>query len=257
MKIEEVKEKTVTPSEGRPEQPQRVLIVEDDGSVSAGLERALDLEGYRVESVDLGAKAVARLVDTKFDLVVLDIGLPDIDGFEVLRRLRSKGHSGPVLVLTARDAVGDRVRGLDLGTDDYMCKPFALPEVVARIRALIRRSHQAVDPRTTHGPLEIDQAGQRAFLSGAPLDLARREWTVLKILLERVDKVVSKEAFVAALTGGDSDLSSNAIEVYVSRLRSKLEPSGIRIRTVRGFGYMLEEFQDFGVGNAPPQYAKA
>ena len=230
----------------RTEGPLRLLIVEDDGSLAAGLARALGLEGYAVEHLDTGETALARIAETGFDIVVLDIGLPGIDGFEVLRRLRLAGHAMPVLVLTARDAVGDRVRGLDLGADDYMTKPFALPELAARVRALIRRGQADAGPRTTHGPLELDRAGRRAFLQGAPLELAAREWAVLQILLEKVEKVVSKESFIESLTNWEEDLSANAIEVYISRLRAKLEPAGIRIRTVRGFGYMLEEFQNKG-----------
>ena len=222
----------------------RILIVEDDGSLAAGLARALGLEGHAVEHLDSGETALARVGETAFDLIVLDIGLPGIDGFEVLRRLRLAGHSMPVLVLTARDAVGDRVHGLDLGADDYMTKPFALPELAARVRALIRRGQADAGPRTSHGPLELDRAGRRAYLAGAPLELAAREWAVLQILLEKVEKVVSKEWFIESLTSWEEDLSSNAIEVYISRLRAKLEPAGIRIRTVRGFGYMLEEFRE-------------
>ena len=225
------------------ENPARLLIVEDDGSLAAGLARALVLEGHATEHLETGEAALERIAEEPFDLVVLDIGLPGIDGFEVLRRLRLAGHAMPVLVLTARDAVGDRVHGLDLGADDYMTKPFALPELAARVRALIRRGQADSGPRTIHGPLELDRAGRRAFLQGAPLELAAREWAVLQILLEKVEKVVSKEAFIESLTNWEEDLSANAIEVYISRLRAKLEPAGIRIRTVRGFGYMLEEYQ--------------
>lgn len=231
------------PPTGEPVQA-RLLIVEDDGSLAAGLARALGLEGFLVEHFDAGEAALARVAEVAFDLVLLDIGLPGIDGYEVLRRMRLGGHEMPVLVLTARDAVGDRVRGLDLGADDYMTKPFALPELAARVRALIRRGQAGRAPRTTHGPLEVDRAGRRAYLAGAPLELAAREWAVLQILLEKVEKVVSKEAFIESLTNWEADLSANAIEVYISRLRTKLEPAGVRIRTVRGFGYMLEEFRD-------------
>jgi two-component system OmpR family response regulator len=227
-----------------PEGQARLLIVEDDGSLAAGLERALGLEGHWVEHLYSGETALARISETGFDLVVLDIGLPGMDGFEVLRRLRLAGHSMPVLVLTARDAVGDRVHGLDLGADDYMTKPFALPELAARVRALIRRGQADMGPRTSHGPLELDRAGRRAYLAGDPLELAAREWAVLQILLEKVEKVVSKDSFIESLTNWEEDLSANAIEVYISRLRAKLEPAGIRIRTVRGFGYMLEEFRE-------------
>ncbi len=211
-------------------QPSRLLLVEDDGSLAAGVARALGLEGHAVEHLASGEMALARIAEISFEVVILDIGLPGIDGFEVLRRMRLAGHAMPVLVLTARDAVGDRVHGLDLGADDYMTKPFALPELAARVRALIRRGQAGAGPRTSHGPLE----------------LAAREWAVLQILLEKVEKVVSKESFIESLTNWEEDLSSNAIEVYISRLRAKLEHAGIRIRTVRGFGYMLEEFREGG-----------
>ena len=150
----------------------------------------------------------------------------------------------PVLMLTARDAIGDRVRGLDLGADDYMIKPFALPELAARVRALVRRAMTRSAPRLVHGPLALDLAGRRAYIGGDAFDLAGREWEVLVLLLERVEKVVSKDAFIGALTGFDDELTPNAIEVYISRLRAKLDPAGIRIRTVRGFGYMLEEYHE-------------
>jgi len=171
-----------------------------------------------------------------------------MDGFEVLRRLRAareeKGAPVPVLVLTARDAIDDRVRGLDLGADDYMVKPFAMPELTARVRALLRRSQAHAGPRVVHGPLTLDTVARRATLRGEPLELAAREWAVLEVLLAKVEKIVSKEAIIQAVAGWGDELSPNAIEVYVSRLRSKLEPAGVRIRTVRGFGYMLEEYQD-------------
>src|SRR4051812_28174535 len=232
---------SATPAfEGR--QPH-LLIVEDDGSLAAGLSRSLGLEGYKVEHLETGETALARMAELSFDLLVLDIGLPGIDGFEVLRRLRLNGHAMPVLVLTARDTVGDRVHGLDLGADDYMAKPFAMPELAARVRALIRRSQAQTGPRITHGPLTLDTVARRAYLSNEPLELAAREWAVLEVLLGKVEKIVSKESIIQAVAGWDEELSPNAIEVYISRLRSKLERAGVRIRTVRGFGYMLEEFK--------------
>ena len=161
----------------------------------------------------------------------------------MLRRFRAADKPMPVLVLTARDAVEDRVRGLDLGADDYMVKPFAMPELTARVRALLRRSQSHGGPRIVHGPLALDTVARRAYLKNEPLELAAREWAVLEVLLAKVEKIVSKEAIIQAVAGWGDDLSPNAIEVYVSRLRSKLEPAGIKIRTVRGFGYMLEEFK--------------
>jgi two-component system, OmpR family, response regulator len=227
----------------------RLLIIEDDAPLASGLRRMLEAEGHAVDVTDRGEDAVLAAAHERFDLVILDIGLPRMDGFEVLRRLRSaaSAHSEPpmpVLVLTARDAVEDRVRGLDLGADDYMVKPFALPELTARVRALLRRSQAHGGPRILHGPLALDTVARRAFLRGEPLELAAREWAVLEVLLAKVEKIVSKEAIIQAVAGWGDELSPNAIEVYVSRLRAKLEPAGIRIRTVRGFGYMLEEFRE-------------
>src|SRR5688572_20413858 len=227
----------------------RLLIIEDDAPLASGLRRMLEAEGHAVDVTARGEDAVLAAAHERFDLVILDIGLPRMDGFEVLRRLRA-GASGnseppmPVLVLTARDAVEDRVRGLDLGADDYMVKPFALPELTARVRALLRRSQAHGGPRILHGPLALDTVARRAFLRGEPLELAAREWAVLEVLLAKVEKIVSKEAIIQAVAGWGDELSPNAIEVYVSRLRAKLEPAGIRIRTVRGFGYILEEFRD-------------
>ena len=232
------------PSRPRELQKLRVLIVEDDGSVSSGLASGLAPEGYEVEQCADGESALGRLAASGFELVVLDIGLPGIDGYEVLRRLRLQGRAMPVLVLTARDAVDDRIRGLDLGADDYMTKPFSIPELAARVRALLRRGQVQTGARITHGPLEVDGAARRAFLDGAPLDLAAREWSVLQILIGKVEKVVSKESIIQSISPWQDELSENAIEVYVSRLRAKLDPAGIRIRTVRGFGYMLEEYRE-------------
>jgi two-component system, OmpR family, response regulator len=229
---------------GSADLPQmRLLIVEDDAPLASGLRRILEAEGHAVDVTERGEDAMLAASHERFDLVILDVGLAQMDGFEVLRRLRAAGKSGPtpVLVLTARDAVDDRVRGLDLGADDYMVKPFAIPELTARVRALLRRSQAHGGPRIVHGPLVLDTVARRAFLRGEPLELAAREWAVLEVLLAKVEKIVSKEAIIQAVSGWGDDLSPNAIEVYVSRLRAKLEPAGIKIRTVRGFGYMLEE----------------
>ena len=215
----------------------RILIVEDDASLASGVSRILEAEGYAVDMTSRGEEAVEAAKRERFDLVILDIGLPGMDGFEALRRLRGAEHRVPVLVLTARDTVSDRVHGLDLGADDYMAKPFAMPELTARVRALIRRSRAQTGPRVTHGPLMLDTVARRAYLAGEPLELAAREWAVLEVLLGRVEKIVSKESIIQAVAGWDEELSPNAIEVYISRLRSKLERAGIRIRTVRGERY--------------------
>ena len=235
----------------------RLLIVEDDAPLASGLQRILEAEGHAVDVTPRGEEAVLAAAQEKFDLVILDIGLPHMDGFEVLRRLRGgaggKVGATPVLVLTARDAVDERVRGLDLGADDYMVKPFAMPELTARVRALLRRSQAHGGPRIVHGPLALDTVARRAFLRNEPLELAAREWAVLEVLIARVEKIVSKEAIIQAMASWGEELSPNAIEVYVSRLRAKLEPAGIRIRTVRGFGYMLEEYKEMGVAPVAPQ----
>jgi two-component system OmpR family response regulator len=219
----------------------RIMIVEDDAALARGVARILESEGYAVDVVARGEQAILAAEQERFDLVILDVGLPGMDGFEVLRRLRAQAQRVPVLLLTARDAVDDRVHGLDLGADDYVAKPFAVPELAARVRALIRRSQAQAGPKVEHGPLLLDTVARRAFLNGEPLELAGREWAVLEVLLAKVERVVSKEAIIQAVANWGEELSLNAIEVYVSRLRAKLEPAGIRIRTVRGFGYMLEE----------------
>ena len=220
-----------------------VLLVEDDVSLSDGIARILLSAGLAVDARTTGVEALEATRQGRFDLVLLDIGLPGIDGYEVLRRLRAAEDSTPVLVLSARDQIGDRVHGLDLGADDYLAKPFAMAELGARIRALLRRAQIQASPRITHGPLTMDRSARRTYLSGERLELTAREWAVLEILLQKAEKIVSKESIIHHVASWDDHLSTNAIEVYISRLRAKLEPAGIRIRTVRGFGYMLEPFR--------------
>ena len=220
-----------------------VLLVEDDVSLSDGIARILLGAGHAVEARATGSDALEATRSRRFDLMLLDIGLPGIDGYEVLRRLRSEQDATPVLVLTARDHINERVYGLDLGADDYLAKPFAMAELGARVRALLRRAQMRSSPRITHGPLSMDKAARRAYLAGEQLDLAAREWAVLEVLLQKVEKIVSKDSIINWVAGWDGELSPNAVEVYISRLRAKLEPAGIHIRTVRGFGYMLEEFR--------------
>ncbi len=221
----------------------RILIVEDDRALADGISAALRNDGYTVDVLDRGELAIAAIERESSDLLILDIGLPGIDGFEALRRVRAAGHGIPVLLLTARDALEDRVHGLETGADDYLVKPFAILELSARVRALVRRGRLLKGPRLTHGPLVLDQQSRRATLNETPLELAAREWSVLEILMMQVERVVSKRAIIQSVAGWDEELSHNAIEVYVSRLRAKLEPAGICIRTVRGLGYMLEEMK--------------
>lgn len=218
----------------------RILIVEDDPTLADGLMRSLKQSGYAVDHAANGEKANTMLQDAVYDLAILDLGLPRLDGTEVLRRLRLRGGRTPVLVLTARDAVEDRVRGLDLGADDYLTKPFNLVELEARMRALIRRGQLGTNTSLACGRLMLDTSGRRAWCDDKAMDLSARELGVLEVLLLRQGKVVSKEQIMEALCNWDEDLGDNAIEVYIHRLRKKLEASGTRIRTIRGLGYLLE-----------------
>jgi two-component system OmpR family response regulator len=219
----------------------RILVAEDDPGLAEGIAAYLRPLGHAVEVARHGADADAMLAGEQFELALVDIGLPRMDGFEVVRRMRARGQTTPAIVITARDALDDRVHGLDIGADDYLVKPFELAELAARIRAVVRRGQTAHSPRLVHGPLVLDTESRRALLRGEPLDLTAREWAVLEVLLKRAEKVVSKEDILQAISTWEDDLTPNAIEVYVSRLRTKLEPANIRIRTVRGFGYRLEE----------------
>ncbi len=218
----------------------RVLIVEDDELLAAGLMRVLEQSGYAVDRAGNGEQADAMLSVDNYDLVVLDIGLPGIDGFAVLKRLRSRNQSCPVMILTARDDVADKVRGLDSGADDYLVKPFALNEFEARLRALVRRSSLVNTSQLACGDLMLDTVARRAWVGDAELSLTAREWSVLEYLLLRQGQVLSKEKILQAVCNWDENISPNAIEVYMSRLRVKLEPAGVNIRTIRGFGYLLE-----------------
>ncbi len=219
----------------------RVLIVEDDPLLGDGLSRSLTQADYAVDLVTDGGAADAVLATQAYDLVILDLGLPKLDGFEVLKRLRRRASATPVLVLTARDTLDDRVKGLDLGADDYLTKPFELPELEARVRALIRRGQSGGASLLAHGPLVLDTAGRRAVLGGTPLDLSARELGVLEVLMLRSGRVVGKDQLAEQLYNFDADVGANAIEVYVHRMRKKLEPAGIRIRTIRGLGYLLDK----------------
>lgn len=222
----------------------RILVVEDDPVLSAALARALTQAAYAVDMVHNGEDANRALSSADYDLVVLDIGLPGADGLSVLRRMRDKRVHVPVLILTARDTLEDRVEGLDLGADDYMTKPFDLPEFEARVRALIRRGHYNSGGDLIHGGLRLDSAARRLFHGDKPIELSARELTVIELLLSRQGRVVSKEQMIDRLFGWGDDVGSNAIEVYVHRVRKKLEPHGVDIRTVRGMGYLLERVDE-------------
>ena len=218
----------------------RILIVEDDLILADGLKNSLVQSGYAVDCVNGGLDADGILAYQSFDLVVLDLGLPKLGGFEVLKRLRARGSKSPVLILTANDDVENRVKGLDLGADDYLSKPFVLAELEARVRAIIRRGQAGGSAIISIGQLQLDTVNHAATFENANLNLSARELAVLEILMLKTGKVVNKEQMLEKLCNFDADISDNALEVYLHRLRKKLEHTNINIRTIRGLGYLLE-----------------
>ena len=228
----------------------RILIAEDDSILADGLTRSLRTNGYAVDAVSDGVAADSALIAQEFDLLILDIGLPKMTGYDVLSRLRARNSRLPVLILTAADSIDQRVKGLDLGADDYMAKPFSLSELEARVRALARRGAGGGSTILRHGRLVFDQTGRVALVDDQTLELSAREVSLLEILLTRSGRMVSKHQIVDHLCEWGEEVSSNAIEVYVHRLRKKIEPSGVKIATVRGLGYCLE--RDTGVQSTQP-----
>lgn len=220
----------------------RILIAEDDQVLADGLLRSLRGSGAVVSHVANGSEAdTALMTSSEFDLLILDLGLPKMHGLEVLKKLRGRGDALPVLILTAADSVEERVQGLDYGADDYMAKPFALSELEARVRALTRRGMGGVSSTIKHGPLVYDQAGRVATIDGKMVELSARELGLLEVLLQRAGRLVSKDQLVERLCEWGDEVSNNAIEVYIHRLRKKIERGPIRIATVRGLGYCLEK----------------
>ncbi len=222
----------------------RILLAEDDSVLADGLCRSLRRAGFAVDHAQNGAEADAAASTQGYDLMILDLGLPKMPGLEVLRRLRAKANGTnarmPVLILTAADGVEDRVKGLDLGADDYMAKPFDLAELEARARALTRRGMCGAPTLIQNGALSYDLSGRVAYLNDQPLELSARELGLLEIFLQRTGRLVSKDQLVEHLCEWGEELSTNAIEVYVHRLRKKIEPAA-SISTVRGLGYCLEK----------------
>jgi DNA-binding response OmpR family regulator len=226
----------------------RLLLVEDDESIAAGIVEAFHRRGDAVDVLRAAEPATAALAATAYDLALIDVGLPAMDGFELVRRLRQRAIAVPVLILTARDAVEDRVRGLNTGADDYLLKPFALDELIARSQALVRRSRSAAAPVLGCGALRMDLGARQASVADAPLALTAREWVMLEQLMLASPNVVAKHRLVDALGSWDREVTPNAVEIYVSRLRGKLAGAGVELRTMRGLGYRLVEAVPGGAG---------
>ncbi|MCA6216423.1 response regulator transcription factor [Ideonella sp. B7] len=218
----------------------RILLVEDDELLQKALASALAEAGLALDVLCAAEPALDVLAHGMHDLAIVDIGLPGMDGLSLVRRLRAGGNKVPVLMLTARDGLDDRVRGLNEGADDYLIKPFLLPELLARVQALIRRSQSAASSRVAAGPLVMDIASHEAELAGQPLGLTGREWDLLLALVLAMPKVLAKRKLADSLSRWDKEITDNAIEIYVSRVRGKLADSGVTIRTVRGIGYRLD-----------------
>jgi DNA-binding response OmpR family regulator len=218
----------------------RVLLVEDDRALSLGLQHAFASEGWRVDALVDGDSALAVGTQGQHDIAILDIGLPRRNGMEVLRHWRARGVRMPVLLLTARDELVDRVQGLDAGADDYLVKPFDTPELLARLRALHRRSVGRVDDTLVLGELRLDLAGPELRHRGERVPLSPRELALTELLMQKAGRVVSKDSIVARLSSWESDFSENSVEVYVHRLRKRFGELGVVIKTVRGFGYVME-----------------
>lgn len=218
----------------------RLLLVEDDLPLAEALLSLLVSSGYAVDCVHDGEAAIALVAAEQFDLMILDLNLPERDGLSVLRAMRARGNSAAVMILTARGTAEDRVRGLDLGADDYMAKPFDIREFEARVRSLLRRQAGLRSSTVNLGLLSLDLTSRQFAGNGQVMDLPPRERALLELMVMRAGKVVAKEAIVQSVTSLDDSLSDNAIEQYVSRLRRRLQPLGLSLRTVRGIGYLLE-----------------
>lgn len=218
----------------------RIMLVEDNLSLAEGLSTLLRQSGYAVDVVHDGASAEALTAAVSFDLVILDLNLPQMDGLDVLRSMRGRRNAAPVMILTARGSPEDRVKGLDLGADDYLIKPFDIGEFEARIRSLLRRHAGLRSATASFGALEFDLNGRTFSVAGQPLELPARERDLLELLILRPGKVVARETITESLTTIDDDLSPNAIEQYVSRLRKRLSLAGLTVKTARGIGYFLD-----------------
>ena len=218
----------------------RILLVEDHPQLAESVAQALRAAGWTLDLLNDGVAADLALATEDYALAILDVGLPRLDGFQVLARLRERGKTLPVLMLTARGEVTDRVHGLNLGADDYLAKPIELSELEARVKALLRRSVAGGERQQSCGALVYDLDARRFSLDRQPLTLTSREQAVLEALIARPGRVMSKDQLAAQVFGLDEDASADAIEIYIHRLRKKLEGSAVRIVTFRGLGYLLE-----------------
>ncbi|HMP49916.1 MAG TPA: response regulator transcription factor, partial [Candidatus Melainabacteria bacterium] len=218
----------------------KILLVEDDLFLANGLSLVLEESGYIVDVVSSGAEVEAAVYAHDFDLIILDLGLPLVDGLEVLKQLRARGEFVPVLILTARDGIEDRVTGLDLGANDYITKPFHLPELEARVRALLRKDKWANRNEVIFGELIFNTVSRTVTIGGTTIDFSPRELAVLETLVRFCESTVSKERLANLLSSFDEDVSYNAVGIIIHRLRRKLEPLGINIKALRGLGYRLE-----------------
>ena len=217
-----------------------ILLVEDDSPLAESIAAAMRARGWRADVSARGEPVPASLLKDDYDALVLDIGLPGIDGIETLRRVREQGSYLPVLMLTARDGVDDRVLGLEGGADDYLVKPFALSELLARLRALVRRHELRRSETLVLSALRYDAGARRATIDEQPIRLSARECIVLQYLMIKTGQIVARDQLTALVPGWDAATSDNALELLMSRLRAKIEPGGVRLRTVRGLGYLLE-----------------
>lgn len=223
----------------------RLLVVEDNDRLLSFVQKGLEKEGFTVDAFTSAHDGDAALGAVRYDAVILDLGLPDGDGIALLQSWRARGDTTPVLILTARDTVEDRVRGLDSGGDDYLLKPFAMEELVARIRALLRRPGGALGVTITAGNVSFDTTAREVRVGDVTMPISRREMEVLEQLMRRSGRVVPKDVIEENIYGFDEEVTSNSIEVHVSRLRKRLAQAGasVTVHTLRGIGYLLDEVE--------------
>ena len=220
----------------------KILVVEDDQILADGIKKALTYHGYRVDILTNGLDVKQRLLNFTYDLLLLDLSLPGKDGLDILSDIRSNKEPLPILILTARDTVNDRIQGLDKGADDYLVKPFDLLELEARVRALLRRGQRTdYSSEINLGNIRFDLLAQRLYVGDKPMDLSVKEYSILEMLIKNMGRVISKELLIEYVYGLPEEVNPNTLEVAIHRLRKKLSPEGFNLRTIRGLGYLLEK----------------